>query len=160
VFEWITDDLGAQGAICGGGRYDGLVEEIGGAPAPATGFAVGLERVVALMQSGVDVPGVRAPHAFILAVGDEARRDAHAMAETLRDALPGLRLLVDAGPGNFKRKMKSADRSDAELALILGEDEMRDQMVSCKDMRGDGGQQAVDRSGLADALKARFDFDD
>jgi histidyl-tRNA synthetase len=160
VFEWITDDLGAQGAICGGGRYDGLVEEIGGAPAPATGFAVGLERVVALMQSGVDVPGVRPPHAYILAVGDEARRDAHAMAEALRDALPGLRLLVDAGPGNFKRKMKSADRSEAELALILGEDEIREQTVSCKEMRGDGGQQAVARASLADALKARFNFDD
>jgi histidyl-tRNA synthetase len=160
VFEWITDDLGAQGAICGGGRYDGLVEEIGGAPAPATGFAAGLERVVALMQSGVDVPGVRPPHAYILAVGDEARRDAHAMAEALRDALPGLRLLVDAGPGNFKRKMKSADRSEAELALILGEDEIREQTVSCKEMRGDGGQQAVARASLADALKARFNFDD
>jgi len=82
------------------------------------------------------------------------------MAESLRDALPGLRLLVDAGPGNFKRKMRSADRSEAELALILGEDEIREQKVSCKDMRGDGGQQAVARSSLADALKARFDFDD
>jgi histidyl-tRNA synthetase len=160
VFEWITDDLGAQGAICGGGRYDGLVEEIGGASAPATGFAVGLERVVALMQSGVDVAGARPPHACVVAVGDEARREAHGIAESLRDALPGLRLLVDAGPGNFKRKMKSADRSEAELALILGEDEIRGETVSCKDMRGDGGQRAIPRSGLADALKARFDFDD
>ena len=158
--DYYTGDLGAQGAICGGGRYDGLVEEIGGAPAPATGFAVGLERVVALMQSAVDVSGARPPHAYVVAVGDEARRDAHGIAEALRDALPGLRLLVDAGPGNFKRKMKSADRSEAELALILGEDEIRGDTVSCKDMRGDGGQQAIPRSGLADALKARFDFDD
>lgn len=160
VFEWITDELGAQGAICGGGRYDGLVEEIGGEPAPATGFAVGLERVVALMQSDGDVPAVRPPHAYLLAVGEAACLSAHATAEELRDALPGLRLLVDAGPGNFKRKMRSADRSEAAVALIVGEDEVRTSNVSCKDLRGAGGQQAVARSELAQALRARIDFDE
>ncbi|GMQ76917.1 MAG: histidine--tRNA ligase [Gammaproteobacteria bacterium] len=159
VFEWITDDLGAQGAICGGGRYDGLVEEIGGAPTPATGFAVGLERVVALMQAGEKVPAAGRPHAYLLAVGEEAQRAAHALAEQLRDALPGLRLLVDAGPGNFKRKMKSADRSGADQALILGEDEVRRQRITCKNMRGDGGQLTVARSEMVDTMKARINLD-
>lgn len=160
VFEWITDDLGAQGAVCGGGRYDGLVEEIGGTPTPATGFAVGLERVVALMQTQENAPTPRPPHAYLLAVGDEAQRAAHALAEQLRDALPRLRLLVDAGPGNFKRKMKSADRSLADLALILGEDEVRAQQITCKNMRDGGGQLTVDRAQMVGAVKARIKFDD
>ena len=158
VFEWITDDLGAQGAVCGGGRYDGLVEEIGGTPTPATGFAVGLERIVALMQSGENVPTALAPHAYLLAVGVEAQRAAHTLAEQLRDVLPGLCLLVDAGPGNFKRKMKTADRSGAKLALILGEDEIREQRITLKDMRGDGGQMSVARSEIAEKLQASIDF--
>jgi histidyl-tRNA synthetase len=156
VFEWITDDLGAQGAVCGGGRYDGLVEEIGGPPTPATGFAVGLERVVALMQTGEAPSDPGGPHAYLLAVGEAAERAAHSLAEQLRDALPGLRLIVDAGPGNFKRKMKSADRSQAELALILGEDEMRDQRISCKSMRDTGDQQTVVRSELIETLAERI----
>ncbi|TDJ16244.1 MAG: histidine--tRNA ligase [Gammaproteobacteria bacterium] len=160
VFEWITDDLGAQGAVCGGGRYDGLVEEIGGTPTPATGFAVGLERVVALMQTQENAPTPRPPHAYLLAVGDEAQRAAHALAEQLRDALPRLRLLVDAGPGNFKRKMKSADRSLADLALILGEDEVRAQQITCKNMRDGGGQLTVDRAQMVGTVKARIKFDD
>jgi len=160
VFEWITDDLGAQGAVCGGGRYDGLVEEIGGTPTPATGFAVGLERVVALMQTQENAPTPRPPHAYLLAVGDEAQRAAHALAEQLRDALPRLRLLVDAGPGNFKRKMKSADRSLADLALILGEDEVRAQQITCKNMRDGGGQLTIDRAQMVGTVKARIKFDD
>ena len=160
VFEWITDNLGAQGAVCGGGRYDDLVEEIGGTPAPATGFAVGLERIVALMQSGDNVPTPLAPHAYLLAVGVEAQRAAHTLAEQLRDVLPGLCLLVDAGPGSFKRKMKTADRSDAKLALILGEDEIREQRITLKDMRGDGGQMSVARSEIAEKLQASIDFND
>ncbi len=160
VFEWITDDLGAQGAVCGGGRYDCLVEEIGGAPTPATGFAVGLERIVALMQTQENAPTARPPHAYLLAVGGEAQRAAHGLAEQLRDALPPLRLLVDAGPGNFKRKMKSADRSLAGLALILGEDEVRERQITCKAMRGDGGQLTVDCAQMVDTVKARIKFDD
>jgi len=160
VFEWITDELGAQGAVCGGGRYDGLVEEIGGAPTPATGFAVGLERVIALMQAGEDVPSPRRPHAYLLAVGDAAQAGAHSLAEQLRDALPGVCLLVDAGPGNFKRKMKSADRSEAAFALIVGEDEVRDQRIGLKNLRGDGGQESVARSEIADKLQASIDFND
>jgi histidyl-tRNA synthetase len=156
VFEWITDELGAQGAICGGGRYDGLVADIGGPATPATGFAVGLERVVALMQARPDpVPDER-PHAYLVAVGDEAQRTAHALAEQLRDALPDLRLIVDAGAGNFRRKMKSADRSEADLALILGDDEIRERRISLKDLRGDAGQMSVERSQMVEAVKGRI----
>jgi histidyl-tRNA synthetase len=136
------------------------VEEIGGTPTPATGFAVGLERIVALMQTQEDAPTARPPHAYLLAVGDEAERAAHGLAEQLRDALPGLRLLVDAGPGNFKRKMKSADRSLAELALILGEDEVRERQITCKNMRDHGGQLTVARAQIVDTVKARINFDD
>jgi histidyl-tRNA synthetase len=160
VFEWITDDLGAQSAVCGGGRYDGLVAEIGGPPTPATGFAVGLERVVALMQSRQGPANVERPHAYLLAVGDEAQRTAHSLAEQLRDALPGLRLMVDAGSGNFRRKMKSADRSEADVALILGEDEVREQRITLKDMRGDAGQLSVDCSEMVETVKGRINFDD
>ncbi len=156
VFEWISDDLGAQGAVCGGGRYDALVAEIGGTPTPATGFAVGLERIVTLMQSRQSQVADDRPHAYLLAVGDEAQRTAHCLAEQLRDALPGLRLLVDAGPGNFKRKMKNADRSEADLALILGEDEVREQRITLKDMRGDGGQSSVACSEMVETVKARI----
>jgi histidyl-tRNA synthetase len=160
VFEWITEDLGAQGAVCGGGRYDGLVAEIGGPATPATGFAVGLERVVALMQSRQESASDERPHAYLLAVGEEAQRSAHALAEQLRNALPGMRLVVDAGPGNFRRKMKSADRSDAPMALILGEDEVREQRITLKDMRGEGGQHSVERAELAETLKGRIGFGD
>jgi histidyl-tRNA synthetase len=159
VFEWITDALGAQGAVCGGGRYDGLVEEIGGPPTPATGFAVGLERIVALMQSGVEQSHASEPHAYLMAVGQDAARGAHSLAEQLRDALPGLRLIVDAGPGNFKRKMKSADRSQADVALILGEDELREQRVTCKSMRDGGEQKALARSELIESLSKRVAVD-
>jgi histidyl-tRNA synthetase len=160
VFEWITDELGAQGAVCGGGRYDGLVAEIGGPATPATGFAVGLERVVALMQSRQRAADGDRPHAYLLAVGDEAQHIAHSLAEQLRDALPGLRLMVDAGAGNFRRKMKNADRSEAELALILGEDEVREQRITLKDMRGDSGQLSVDRSEMIETVKGRIELDD
>jgi histidyl-tRNA synthetase len=159
VFEWISDDLGAQGAVCGGGRYDGLVAEIGGPPTPATGFAVGLERIVALMQSRPSSNFDERPHVYLLAVGDQAEHRAHSLAEPLRDALPGLRLLVDAGPGNFKRKMKNADRSEAPVALILGEDEVRDQRITIRDMRGDAGQITVDCSEMVASVKGRLELD-
>ena len=159
VFEWISDDLGAQGAVCGGGRYDALVAEIGGTPTPATGFAVGLERIVTLMQSRHSSLADDRPHAYLLAVGDEAQRIAHSLAEQLRDALPGLRLLVDAGPGNFKRKMKNADRSEADLALILGEDEVHARQITLKDLRGDDGQLAVACSEMVETVRARIEPD-
>jgi histidyl-tRNA synthetase len=143
VFEWITDDLGAQNAVCGGGRYDGLIAEIGGAGAPAIGFAAGLERIVALLDERGLAPPSNAPHAFLLAVGDTARAAALGLAERVRELAPEARLVVDAAEGGFRGKMKRADRSGARYALILGDDEVRDGTVSVKALREEAAQQTV-----------------
>ena len=149
VFEWTTSALGAQGAVCGGGRYDNLVAEIGGPASPAIGFAIGLERLVALLESqSVEVPGTR-PHAYLAAAGERASVLAHSVAERLRDAVPGLRLVVDAADGSFKTKLKRADRSDARIALVLGEDEARSGRIAVKDLRARGSQTTMPIDELA-----------
>ncbi len=123
VFEWVTNDLGAQGTVCAGGRYDGLVEQLGGKPTPAIGFAMGMERLLALIEDrGLSVPDT-APHAYLVLVGDLAMRQGLLLAEQLRRALPALRLRSHCGGSSFKNQMKKADKSGAQLALILGEDE-------------------------------------
>ena len=150
VFEWTTDELGAQGAVCGGGRYDNLVAEIGGAATPAIGFAIGLERLVALLEAqSVELP-VAEPHAYLASAGTRASVLAHAVAERLRDAVPELRLVVDAGPGSFKAKLKRADRSGARIALLLGEEEARIGRVAVKDLRAREPQSTVAIDELAD----------
>ena len=149
VFEWTTVELGAQGAICGGGRYDNLVAEIGGPPSPAIGFAIGLERVVALLDAqSVDYP-VTVPHAYLAAEGEWASTVAHAVAERLRDSVPDLRLIVDAAPGSFKSKLKRADRSGARIALLLGEEEAHKGRIGVKDLRARGPQSTVPIDELA-----------
>ena len=156
VFEWVTGELGAQNAVCGGGRYDGLVADIGGPQTPATGFAMGMERIIALMTAQQSLPAMAAPHAYLVAVGDAAARAAHPLAESLRDAVAGLRLVVDAGAGSFKSKMKRADRSGARLALILGDDEVAHATVAVKDLRSRDEQFSVDRSRMAEVLESRL----
>ena len=151
VFEWVTDRLGAQGTVCAGGRYDGLVEQLGGRPTPAVGFALGLERLVALLEER-ELPDTTTPHAYLLLAGEAAEQAGPLLAEKLRDALPQLRLLVHAGGGSFKSQMKKADRSGARLALILGEDEMVAGNIAIKDLRGTGEQQHVKQDELADRL--------
>jgi histidyl-tRNA synthetase len=153
VFEWVTDLLGAQGTICAGGRYDGLVEQFGGPPTPAVGFALGLERLVALLaqQPGT---GPSRPHAYLLAVGEEAALGAMRLSESLRDALPGLRLISHCGGGGFKTQFRHADRSGAYFALILGDDEIRAGTVGLKALGGEGTQLTVRHGALADALRA------
>ena len=151
VFEWVTDRLGAQGTVCAGGRYDGLVEQLGGRPTPAVGFALGLERLVALFEER-ELPDTTTPHAYLLLAGEAAEQAGPLLAEKLRDALPQLRLLVHAGGGSFKSQMKKADRSGARLALILGEDEMVAGNIAIKDLRGTGEQQHVKQDELADRL--------
>ncbi|MCP5149317.1 MAG: histidine--tRNA ligase [Ectothiorhodospiraceae bacterium] len=145
VFEWVTNRLGAQNAVCGGGRYDGLVAEVGGGgqSAPAIGFALGMERLVALLEEASIEPPASAPDAYLVAVGDAAAGAAHALAERVRDALPELRLVVDAAPGGMRAKMKRADRSGARMALILGDDEVAARTVSLKPLRSDSQQSAV-----------------
>jgi len=146
VFEWLTDQLGAQNAVCGGGRYDGLVAEIGGPETPATGFALGIERLVELLKVQQISPEETAPHAYLVAVGDRAGLLALPLAERVRDESFGLRLIVDAGKGSFKAKLKRADRSEARFALILGDDEAGDGTVGVKDLRSNDPQTTIPQS--------------
>jgi histidyl-tRNA synthetase len=140
VFEWVTDALGAQDAVCSGGRYDGLIAQLGGEPTPAIGFALGIERVVALLAQSGDVPAAPAPDLYIVASGERAERAAFALAERLRDALPGRGVWLNLGGGNFKTQFRRADRSGAQLALILGEQELDRGVVAVKPLRREDGQ--------------------
>ena len=137
VFEWVTTCLGAQGTVCAGGRYDVLVEELGGKPTPAAGFAMGVERLVALlMEADVTPPEVVAPHAYMIVAGEAVEQWAMAFAETVRDSIPRLRLTVNCGGGSFKSQFKKADKSGARYALLLGEDEMARGEIGIKSLRG------------------------
>ena len=153
VFEWVTDRLGAQGTVCAGGRFDGLVEQLGARPVPAMGFALGLERLVALLEDKPLADNF-SPHAYLLLAGREAELQGRVLAEQLRDTLPTLRLVVNSGGGSFKSQMKRADKSGARLALILGEDEINKQQISVKNLRQEEEQQVVMLSGLADFLSS------
>ena len=152
VFEWVTDQLGAQGTVCAGGRYDGLVAQLGGKPTPAVGFAMGVERLVAMLQDGGVEPPSAAPHAYLMPMGDGAEAAAMTLAERLRDANPALRLMTHCGGGGFKARMKKADKSGARVALILGEEELANGTIAVKDLRGEGGQRSVDQGTLPDYL--------
>ena len=145
VFEWVTDELGSQSAVCGGGRYDGLVEEIGGRPTPGIGFALGLERLIELLKLHNFLPQDLTPHAYLVAVGEQANIQAHPLAERLRGTNPMLRIVVDAGPGSFTRKLKSADRSGAYTALVLGDNEVSENTIGIKYLRESTTQQYVDQ---------------
>jgi histidyl-tRNA synthetase len=138
VFEWVTTKLGAQGTIAGGGRYDSLVERLGGEATPACGFGIGLERVFLLMQE-YGVVADDAPDVYLVNVGELAEKAAFALAEKLRQA--GLQVVLHAGGGSFKSQMKKADRSQARYAIILGDDEVNTQQVSLKPMRADAPDQ-------------------
>lgn len=136
VFEWVTDALGAQGTVCAGGRYDGLVEQLGGRSTPAIGFAIGLERLILLLETSGLVPeSVHGrPDIYVMAMGDELHGEAFAIAESLRDQCGDLSVLSHCGGGGFKSRMKKADRSGARLAVIIGEEEHASGEVSVKDM--------------------------
>lgn len=152
VFEWITDELGAQGTVCAGGRYDGLVEQLGGRATPAVGFAMGLERLLAVMQAQESLPQTTRADAYLVLMGEQAERAGLALAERLRNALPGLRLLTHCGGGGFKAQFKRADRSGARVALILGEDELAQGKVSIKYLRDDIPQENIAIDDLAQHL--------
>jgi histidyl-tRNA synthetase len=154
VFEWVTDKLGSQGTVCAGGRYDGLITQFGGKPTPGVGFAMGIERLVLLLETLSVVPETlkQPAHAYICAFGEAAELAALGLAERLRDALPGLRLLVNAGGGSFKSQFKKADKSGARFALILGEDELAGRVVGCKPLRDDSEQQSIAWDALPERL--------
>jgi histidyl-tRNA synthetase len=153
VFEWVTDRLGTQGAVCAGGRYDGLVAHLGGEATPAIGFAIGLERLVELHALAGAAAPVPAPDVYVVAVGDAALAVALPLAEELRDAHPPVRVETHCGGGGFKAQMRRADRSGAALAIILGDDEVAAGTVAVKPLRGDGGQLTLPRAGLVAALR-------
>ncbi len=154
AFEWITDQLGAQGTVCAGGRYDGLVEQLGGKPTPAIGFGIGLERLVLMLQATEVKPAGLEQHAqiYLAAVGD-VHTQALQLAERVRDALPSVSLLTHCGGGSFKNQLKRADRSQAQLALILGEDEARADTVTIKMLRDDTPQKTLPTLEAIDYLR-------
>ena len=155
VVEWVTDRLGAQGTVCAGGRFDGLIEQLGGKPAPACGFAMGIERLLALMAELGQQGTVDGPDAYLVNVGEAATRMAQTVAETLREG--GLSVVLHAGGGSFKSQMKKADASAARYAIILGDDEAATGEVSVKPLRaaawGDTQQQRVTLQGAVDLIK-------
>jgi histidyl-tRNA synthetase len=155
VFEWVTDRLGAQGTVCAGGRFDALVEQLGGKPTPAAGFAMGLERLLELVREQLRPD--HAPHAYLVLVGDTAQRQGLVLAERLRDAVPGLRLLSHCGGGSFKSQFKRADKSGAAVALVLGDDEVAQGTVGVKYLRVDQPQQNLAQAALVDCLQALVD---
>jgi histidyl-tRNA synthetase len=150
VFEWTTTRLGAQGTVCAGGRYDGLVEQIGGKAAPACGFAIGVERLLALTQ-GLTTAAARTPDAYVLRQGAAAERHAERVAETLRDA--GLDVVLHCGGGGFKAQMKKADASGARYAVVIGDDEAASGDVTLKPLRETVEQKRVSVSQARDMVK-------
>ena len=154
VFEWVTDTLGAQGTVCAGGRYDGLVEQLGGRATPGVGFAMGVERLLLMLDSVQRLPQPRRPDLFVVASGAAARQAALAAVETLRDLFPPWTIVQHLGGGSLRSQMKRADRSGAALALLWGEDEVQQGSVTLKPLRGNGAQRRVAQDDLAPALKA------
>ncbi|GEK46664.1 histidine--tRNA ligase [Bisbaumannia pacifica] len=154
VFEWTTTALGSQGTVCAGGRYDGLVEQLGGKPTPAVGFAMGIERLILLLETLELMPAAARPSLdlYVLGMGEAASRAALLLGEELRGALPELRLQVHCGGGSFKSQIKKADKSGARLALLLGEDELAEGRVTLKFLREECDQQSLSREALVSAL--------
>jgi histidyl-tRNA synthetase len=156
VFEWVTDALGSQGAVCSGGRYDGLVEKLGGRATPAIGWAMGIERLVALYEAcGGESPANHAD-VYIAALGGGTLERAFALAEELRDSIAGIRVELNLGGGSFKSQMKRADKSGAEFALILGEQELADGCIGIKPLRSTDEQESVALNELAVTLAQKL----
>lgn len=156
VFEWVTDALGSQGAVCSGGRYDGLVEKLGGRATPAIGWAMGIERFVALYEAcGGETPATDAD-VYIAALGTGTLERAFVLAEELRDSIAGIRVELNLGGGSFKAQLKRADKSGAEFALILGEQELADGCIGIKPMRSTDEQTSVALDELAATLTKKL----
>ena len=156
AFEWVTDKLGSQSTVCAGGRYDNLVEQLGGKSTPAVGFGIGLERLVLLLQAVDAIPKnlEQIADVYVVAVGN-VQKEAFQLAETLRNELPKLRVINHCGGGNFKNQLKKADKSTANLALILGEDEVAKNVVAIKFLRDDQPQQIIPLNEIVNFFKKR-----
>jgi len=159
VFEWVTTRLGAQGSIGGGGRFDYLVEQMGGDVVPAIGFALGIERIIALVKEAGRLPAFEPPlHGYLVLLGEEATRKGFALAEGWRDALPLLKLQMNCGEGALKSQLKKADKSGASLAFILGEEELKQEKVMVKYLREDRPQELIDLKALPQKLQQVFQW--
>lgn len=154
VFEWVTTQLGSQGAVCSGGRYDGLVEHLGGKPVPAIGWAIGLERLIDLCKLAAIASADLMLDAYLVAVGDAAAARGLILAEELRNQSPALRIEVNSGGGSFKSQFKRADKSGARVALILGEAELASGVIGIKPLRREAEQQNVPWDQAADTINS------
>jgi len=159
VFEWVTDQLGAQGTICAGGRYDGLVEYLGGKPTPAFGFAIGLERLLALLLAADTAIPPHHPHVYLVLNGQQAVQRGMVFAEELRTRLPGLRLQTNCGNGSFKSQFKRADKSGANIALVMGDDEVAAGAVILKSLRHETDQETLSQRQVAARVKEIIGLD-
>lgn len=152
VFEWITDQLGAQGTVCAGGRYDSLVQQLGGKSTAAAGFALGIERLVALLEEMEAPIPDHLPHVYMVLVGEKAQTKGLLLAEQLRDKFAGLRLQVNCSGGNFNKQLKRADKSGAQFALLMGEDELKNDTIALKDLRERAEQETIPQGELVETL--------
>ncbi len=153
VFEWVTDDLGAQGTLCAGGRYDGLIEQLGGKTNYAIGFAMGMERLLLLLEQLDELPLEQNTDIYLIGVGKAAEQRALTLAETLRDQLAGIKVQLNCGGGSFKSQFKKADKSGADYALILGEDEVANHTISIKCLRQEAEQLTLPQTELIQQLQ-------
>ena len=153
VFEWISNDLGAQGTICGGGRYDGLVEKMGGNATPAIGFAMGLERIALLIEDKSDQIINKRPHLYFASIGDSANIESMNLSKKIIDALPHITITNDMSIGTLKNQMKKANKSEADFAMILGEQELSEGQISIKPLKGQGVQQSIKLEGIIHHLQ-------
>ncbi|HYW75781.1 MAG TPA: histidine--tRNA ligase [Gammaproteobacteria bacterium] len=155
VFEWVTDALGAQDAVCSGGRYDGLVEQLGGRATPAIGWALGMERLILLAEACDRLPESGAPHVYFVTLGLEAECEAMVLAQQLRSQVPSLRLVLNMGSGSLKAQLRRADKARAGVALIMGDAELEQHRVTVKFLREKRDQQALDWGDLKEFLRVR-----
>lgn len=156
VFEWVTTELGAQGTVCAGGRYDGLVEQIGGKPTPAVGFAMGVERLTALLMDKGLIAINPVADIYVVLAGDATKRPGLVISEQIREALPQLKLQMNCGGGSFKSQFKKADKSGAKLALVLGDNEVAQQQIVVKYLREDREQELIEWQALMAHLSRIF----
>jgi histidyl-tRNA synthetase len=156
VFEWVTTELGSQGAVCSGGRYDGLVAQLGGEPTPAMGWALGEERIVELLRVQSGATPTQAPDIYFVVAGAAAEQQGIPLAERLRDDLPGVRIETHCGGGSFKSQLKRADKSGAQLALILGDSETERRVIGLKSLRVEAPQIELPWDQVANEIKRRL----
>ena len=153
VFEWISNDLGAQGTICGGGRYDGLVEKMGGNPTPAIGFAIGIERLILLIKKQSSKLQKNKPHLYFAALGESSQMASIKLSRDIHSILPDIIITNDMNGGSLKSQMKKANKSNADFALILGEEELSSNQLSIKPLKGQGDQHLIKVEGIIQHLQ-------